>query len=128
MVVLLLPALVDCATPCHVDSVKSRWRAPGSTLEQNVAAAAALSPVGTGLKDARAKLGPEGCLARYHGMALDGGDGTIRRMPDYTYWALEYEVPGGKVRLVLDWPPGGEPVVCRIEGMKLLMSVPISSK
>lgn len=115
-------------------SVSARWRAPGSTLEQNMAAAVALCPAGTSAAAARRSLGMDGRLVRYYGPTVKGsglqGDVSFHRVADHDDWGLEYEVAGGKILLRLKSPPKDanleDAVVARIESMKRIKTVPLT--
>lgn len=122
---LVILALAGCTTPSHVAS-RAKWRAPNSTLEENLLAAREMCPVGTTLAVARSRLGADGRLANYHGPTLKGseqrGNLAFNDAPDHDDWALEYEVNGGKICLFLQRPAGdvdfGASSVTSIRSMK----------
>ncbi len=107
---LLFFISTGCTNRSHFVSPSVRWRAPHSTLEADLAAATELVPLGTTASAARNLLGMDGYLAHYHGPTVTGsgikGNLSFRRVADHDDWALVYEVAGGKIRLMLEWPPG----------------------
>ena len=106
---LLILALAGCSAHSHLERC-AKWRAPDSTLQENLMAARELCPVGTTLAVARSRLGADGRLANYRGPTLKGSDQkgnlTFSEAPDHNDWALEYEVAGGKICLFLEPPLG----------------------
>ena len=99
----------SCTTRPHF-TPSAKWRAPHSTLEENLFAAKELCPAGTTLTVARSQLGVDGRLANYHGPTLKGsgqkGNLAFNEAADHDDWALEYEVDGGKTCLFLERPAG----------------------
>ena len=102
---LLIVALAGCTAHSRI-AAHAKWRAPDSTLEENLLAARQLCPVGTTLAVARSRLGPDGHLANYHGPTLKGsgqtGNLACIEAPNHDDWALEYDVGGGKICLFLE--------------------------
>ena len=117
---------IGCANRSHLISPSDQWRAPNSTLEANLAAAKKLVPVGIRATAARNLLGMDGHLAHYYGPTVAGrkvnGNLSFRKQPDHDWWALEYEVSGGKICLILDWARGNlnleDAIVKSIKSMK----------
>lgn len=104
-VVLLMSA--SCTTRPHA-APSAKWRAPNSSLEENLLAARELCPVGTTFGIARSRLGVDGRLANYHGQTLKAtgqkGSPQFIEAPGYDEWALEYAFSDGKICLFLERP------------------------
>ena len=132
-VALLFLVSLGCTTLSKSAPARVEWRAPGSNLEQNVAAAAALCPIGTTAAAARRILGTDGRLVHYYGPTVKGsgvrGDIAVRNVPDRDDWGLQYEVPGGRVVLFFKARPKHsdleEAIVARIEGIKTVKRFPL---
>jgi len=111
-IAILILTLSGCSTRSHGFTARARWRAVGSTLDQNLAAARELCPVGPTVSAARELLGMDGRIARFHGVKVRIDRRKEGFAPQdvgtYDFQALEYEVPGGKIVLVLEWEPGSD--------------------
>jgi hypothetical protein len=109
-VVSLALWLTGCAGGPHYAQPSVKWRAPYSTWEENLATAKELCPLGTTARKAKNLLGYDGHLTHYYGPTVRGSgikdDLSSRPGGNHDYWALEYEIRGGKISLVLNLPAG----------------------